>query len=149
MAPLLARYRDNDEISRSRSTMHRLPSTLLAAILFAAAVPALAQQDPPARVGRVSFIEGQLAFHSATDTAWSAASVNFPVATGGSFWTDPKSRAEVRIGAQTIDLDSNTEIDIIKVNDQVTQIAVPQGRINLHLRQIPRGNSVEIDIPRG
>ena len=29
------------------------------------------------------------------------------------------------------------------------QLALPQGRIGLHLRQLPEGSSVEVDIPRG
>jgi hypothetical protein len=111
--------------------------------------PSLAQEQPPTRVGRVSFVEGQLAFHTAGETSWSAASVNYPVATGGSFWVDPKSRAEIRIGAQTIGLTGNTEIDVVKLDEQVMQLAVPQGRIELQLRQLGEGNTVEIDIPRG
>jgi hypothetical protein len=67
--------------------MRRLAFSLLAVALIAA-VPALAQEEPPARVGRVSFVSGQLGFHTAGETAWSAAAVNYPVATGGSFWAD-------------------------------------------------------------
>src|SRR4029077_13978935 len=42
-----------------------------------------------------------------------------------------------------------TEIDITRLNQRVMQISLPQGRIELHLRALPRGNTVEIDIPRG
>ena len=110
---------------------------------------ASAEEQPPARVGRVSAVAGQLGFHAKGETQWSSAAINYPVATGGAFWTDPKSRAEMRIGAQTIALAYNTEIDISRLDRQVMQIAVPQGRIELHLRQLGDGNSVEVDIPRG
>src|SRR5436190_23792840 len=128
--------------------MRRLAISLLALCVIAT-VPALAQEEPPARVGRVSFVAGHLAFHSKGETAWSAAAVNYPVATDGSFWTDQQSRAENRIGAQTIDLANNTEINVTKLNEQVMQIAVPQGRIELHLRQLGEGETAEIDLPRG
>src|SRR5437660_1267677 len=128
--------------------MRRLVFGFLAVALIAA-VPALAQEAPPARVGRVSFVSGQLAFHTAGETQWSAAAVNYPVATGGSFWTDPKTRAELRIGAHTIDLEAGSEIAITKLNEQVLQISLAAGRINLHLRNLPEGNTVEIDTPRG
>jgi hypothetical protein len=111
--------------------------------------PAFAEEQPPARVGRVSFVAGQLGFHAKGETQWSPAAVNYPVATGGAFWTDPRSRAEIRIGAQTIALAYHTEIGITRLDQQVMQIAVPQGRIELHLRQLGDGNSVEVDIPRG
>ena len=121
----------------------------LLVLSFVTAAPALAQQEPPARVGRVSFVSGNLAFHMPGQTEWSAAAVNHPVATGGSFWTDPKSRVEIRIGAQTLDLSNDTAVDVVRLDQQVMQLAVPQGRIELHLRQFPEGSTTEIDIPRG
>src|SRR5207253_8767084 len=51
--------------------------------------------------------------------------------------------------AQTIDLANNTQLDITKLNEQVMQIAVPRGRIQLHLRQLGEGESAEVDLPRG
>ena len=125
-----------------------LPALALIGILTGA-LPALAQEAPPARVGRVSFVAGQLGFHLAGETAWSAAKVNYPVATGGSFWTDPKSRAELRIGSRTISFAGNTVLDVAKLDQQVMQLAVPQGRINLRVRTLLEGESIEIDLPRG
>ncbi len=130
--------------------MRRLAVSILAlVVILGSNWPVRAEEGPPTRVGRVSFVEGKLAFHAKGETEWSAASVNHPVATGGSFWTDPKSRVEIRIGAQTLDLSNDTAVDVVRLDQQVMQLAVPQGRIELHLRQFPEGTSVEIDIPRG
>ncbi|MBV9968291.1 MAG: hypothetical protein JO008_21650, partial [Alphaproteobacteria bacterium] len=126
----------------------RLAIAFVALALIAAA-PALAQEAPPARVGRVAFVSGQLGFHLAGETAWSAAKANYPVATGGYFWTDPKSRAELRVGSRTIDLSGDTELDVTKLDQQVMQMAVPQGRIDLRVRTLLEGESIEIDLPRG
>ncbi|HLY44083.1 MAG TPA: DUF6600 domain-containing protein [Stellaceae bacterium] len=128
--------------------MYRLAAAFLAAILCAA-VPALAQEAPPARVGRVSLVQGQLAFHLAGETQWSGAAVNYPAAAGGSFWVDPQSKAEIRVGTETISLAPNTELDIVKLDEQVMQLSLPQGRIEVHLRQLGQGQSVEIDVARG
>ena len=128
--------------------MHRLLTALTILTVFIAA-PTLAQQAPPARVGRVSFVSGTLAFHTAGQTEWSAAAVNYPVATGGSLWTDADSRAEIRIAPNTIDMAGNTELDVAELDERVTRLGVPQGRINLHLRHLDQGQSFEIDIPRG
>ncbi len=133
--------------------MRRLAFSILGLFAIAASLawgwPASAEEQPPARVGRVSAVAGQLGFHAKGETQWSPAAVNYPVATGGAFWTDPKSRAEIRIGAQTIALAYNTEIGVTRLDQQVMQIAVPQGRIELHVRQLGDGSSVEVDIPRG
>jgi len=107
------------------------------------------QPAPPALVGRVSFVSGQLAFHMAGETQWSAAKVNYPVAAGASFWTAPQSRAEFRIGPQTLALSGNTAVEIVQLDHQVMRLAVTQGRINLHLRELGDGNSAEVEVPRG
>src|SRR5436305_14553737 len=128
--------------------MRRIVFSFLAVLLIGI-LPAVAQEPPPARVGRVSFVSGQLGFHLAGETAWSAAKVNYPVATGGSFWTDPKSRAELRIGSRTISFAGDTVLDVTKLDQPAMQFAVPPGRINLRVRTLLEGESIEIDLPRG
>jgi len=130
--------------------MHRPRFLVVLAILTVfSAAPSLAQQAPPARVGRVSFVSGNLAFHTAEQTEWSAAAVNYPVGTGASLWTDDEARAEIGIAPDTIDMASGTELDVVELDERVTRLSVPQGRIILHLRRLDQGQSFEIDIPRG
>jgi hypothetical protein len=128
--------------------MHRLlvGLTILTVVM---AVPALAQQPPPARVGRVSFVSGNLAFHTPGQTEWSEAGVNYPVAAGASLWTDAEARGEIRIAPDTIDLASGTELDITELDERVARLSVPQGRIHLHLRRLDQGQSFAIEIPLG
>ena len=128
-----------------------MPIRLILALFgLAIAQPAFAQQqEPPSRVGAVGYVSGNIAFHMAGETQWSAAGVNYPVATGGSFWTDPQSRAELQIGPSTIDMAGGTEIDVTNLNEQVAQIGIPEGRLYLHLRQLDAGQSFEIDLPQG
>ena len=76
--------------------MRFLTKTFLV-FVFLSCVPAFAQEEPPARVGRVSLVSGTLAFYGPSDTDWSAAKVNLPVAAGAWLATDPQSRAEVRV----------------------------------------------------
>ncbi len=117
---------------------------------FIIADPAAAQQqEPPSRVGAVSFVSGNISFRAAGNTQWSAAGVNYPVAAGGSFWIDPQARAQIQIGPSTIGIAGGTELDITQLNDQVSQLGLPQGRINLHLRQLENGQNFEVDLPQG
>src|ERR1700748_1982949 len=44
--------------------------------------------DPPARVGRLSQVNGTVSFHTQDETEWNAASLNYPVTAGNAFWTD-------------------------------------------------------------
>jgi hypothetical protein len=126
--------------------MRFLAKTLVAIIL--ACTPAFAE-EPPARVGRVSLISGTLAFYGSGDADWSAAKLNYPVTAGEWFATDPQSRAEIRIGPDTIDIAGDSQLDITDLRTRVMQIGVTQGRIDLNLHQLGKDESAEIDIPKG
>ena len=124
-------------------------SPALAQQEFSAPIPA-AQQEPPARVGRVSVVSGTLAFFGPGDADWSAAQTNLPVAEGGWFATDPRSQAQLRIGPDAIDLAPDSEINFPNLRAGFLQIAIARGRLYTHLRQRshqPVTN--EIDLPRG
>ncbi len=108
----------------------------LAAVLSAAAwSPSWA--DPPARVGRISYVEGSVALHS--QDQWSAASINFPVIPGDAVWTEPGARAELQMGPAEIRIDQASEFDILRLDDEATVVRVDQGEVNLHLLVMPPG----------
>src|SRR5260370_38007594 len=106
-------------------------------------------QWPPSRAGGLSLRSGNVGFRVSGQTGWTDAEVNQPVFTGGAIRTDARSRAEIRIGANTIDLSAGTEIEITSLTDQFTQIALSRGRIDLRLRQIRARRTLEIDVPQG
>src|SRR4051794_16800762 len=100
------------------------------------------------RIGRVSVEEGNASLRPA-GAEWSDVAVNDPVTAGMALRTADKARAQIRIGADTIALAPATRIEIGRLERGVTQIALPQGRIGIHLARIEPGGSVEIDLPRG
>jgi DNA segregation ATPase FtsK/SpoIIIE-like protein len=130
--------------------MRAIARCLLVLALFAAA-PALAARDPPARVGRVSLIEGTLAYYGPGDAEWSAAKVNLPAATGGWFATDPQSRAQLRAGANSLNLANDSQLNIVDLAENFVQLALAQGRIDLNLRRAAwrKNEVVEVDMARG
>src|SRR5829696_1347131 len=123
----------------------------LLVLALCAATPAVAASEPPARVGRVSLVEGALAFYGPGDTEWSVAQVNLPAATGGWFATDPQTRAQLRVGANSINLANDTQLNIAELRENFMQLVVPQGRIDLHLRRAAwrKNEVVEVDVARG
>lgn len=116
------------------------------AVAAAAAAPTPA---PSARVGRVSLAAGKVEFRGPGKSPWSPAAVNDPVATGAALRTDPQGRAEIRVGADTIDLDGGTEIAVAKLDLSIAEIAVEHGRIDLDIRDFGADESVQIDSRRG
>ena len=68
----------------------------------AAGTPAPEAHAPPSRVGAVTVVAGDLAFHAPGASQWAAAGVNYPFVTGSSYWTDPQARAQIQIGPTTL-----------------------------------------------
>src|SRR5579859_5971719 len=59
------------------------------------AAPAPAQppvDDPPALVGRLSYLDGQVSYRPAADTEWAPAVPNRPITTGDRLWADADGR---------------------------------------------------------
>jgi hypothetical protein len=57
-------------------------------------------------------------------------------AAGAWLATDPQSRAEIRVGADSLALSNDTQLDFAELHDKVMQIALAQGRIDLHVRRL-------------
>src|SRR5579884_2277078 len=127
----------------------RLAAVLLAAATLFAAAPARssAEGEPPTQVGRVSFVSGKVGFETAG--AWIPAAVNFPIAERQALRTEGDARAELRIGAMTVMLSGDTEVEIARLDGTVAELVVPHGRVGVELRVLPKDRSVEFDIPRG
>src|SRR5258708_27790091 len=96
---------------------------------FAPLGMALAQSqpgDPPTRVGRLAEISGTVSFHTADATQWQQATLNYPVTSGNSFWTEPRSHAAIDVGATRIYLDSSTELALRNLANQSVRSSLGQ-----------------------
>ncbi|MDD5585675.1 MAG: hypothetical protein PHY92_01800 [Alphaproteobacteria bacterium] len=105
--------------------------------------------DPPERVGRISFLSGIVSWRETEDEDWAAATLNYPVTSGNAFWTEPGARAELRVGGDSIRLDSGTELVIDQLDGLVTKVTVPQGIINMHIESRDPNEIYRVVTPRG
>ncbi len=109
---------------------------------------ALAQtSDPPGRVGRLNYMSGQVSFAPGGINEWAPAVLNYPLSTGTALWTDEGARAELHVGSTAIRMDQTTEVDILNLDDQTTQLRVPQGTIDIGQHQLAAGERFEVDTP--
>src|SRR5712692_1117815 len=83
---------------------------------------AWAQQDPPSRVGRLSYVQGQVSFEPAGVEQWAPAEVNRPLGTGDRVWADSDGRAAIQLGSAVIHLNSQTSLSFLNLNDRTAQI---------------------------
>jgi hypothetical protein len=122
--------------------------------LVAVAVPALAE-DPPLRVGTLSYRSGEVNFALQTgedNTAppvWDKAHVNQPVSQDMALQTGPDARAQIRIGPDQLELSGDTLFHVLNLNRQAIEASLREGRVFLALHQLGDGENVELVIPNG
>jgi hypothetical protein len=104
--------------------------------------------DPPSVVGRLSDVEGTVSFHTGDQSDWSPATLNYPITTGSSLWTEPSARTEVQIGGAELRMDQGTWVDVTELDDNATQVRVNQGVVNIHVLAMPPGG-VSVLTPLG
>ena len=125
-----------------------IPVLLLFGFFSMLALTARAQdEDPPSRVARLNYMEGAVSYQVQGDTDWVAADTNRPLTTGDNLWADKDSRGEVHIDSTAIRLSSETGLSFLNLDDRTVQLQLPQGRIEVHLRQLSPGDAFEIDTP--
>lgn len=107
------------------------------------------QADPPERVGRIARINGTVSFHNQGDTQWSPASVNYPVASGNAFWTEPGARLSLDVSDSRIALAGGTEFDLPTLDANGLQGVAARGESYLHLRNPAPNEAWSVQTPRG
>jgi hypothetical protein len=122
---------------------------LVFAFVLTAAKPAVAQDDddPPSRVARLSYTNGEVSFSPGGTDDWVSAVVNRPMTTGDKLWTDQGARAELHVGSAVIRLSGQTGFSFLNLDDRMMQIRVTEGTINLRVLRLDDQESIEVDTP--
>ncbi len=137
-------------LNKSSRIFERAGRWLAAALLLASSGAALAQDadsDPPGRVARVNTIEGQASVQLAGDSDWTTDVINRPLTTGDKVWVDVSSRAEMHVGSAAVRMGERTGVELLNLNDQVMQLRLTAGSASIRVRELQRGESVEVDTP--
>jgi hypothetical protein len=105
--------------------------------------------DPPARIGRVSDVTGSVSLLPVGETTWSSASLNYPLTTGDAIWADADGRAEVHVGSSAVRIAAGTSLVFDAIEDNLIQLRIGQGAVQVRLHELGQGDSYEIDTPAG
>jgi len=108
---------------------------------------AWAQPDPPSRVARLNYFDGPVTFAATGSDNWVYAVRNRPLVSGDQIWVDTGGRSELHIGSTALQLGPRTSLSFSDINDQITQLSLTQGVLNIHLRALAPGQVVEVDTP--
>jgi len=132
----------------------RLRRALCAATALALAMPAGAQTvetpTPPARVGQIAGLRGDVAFNGAgSNGAWVAAQDNYPLTAGDSLYTAAGAEAAVAIGSSRLTIAPLTEVTVTSLDDEDFTATQAQGEMVLDLSALTAGQSFTIRTPGG
>jgi hypothetical protein len=105
--------------------------------------------DPPARVARLGELRGTVSIEPAGVNDWSAASRNYPVATGDRVYTDRDGRTELQIGQTVARMWHDTDLTVTNLADNIIQLGLAQGTLRLRTYALDPQEQVEIDTPNG
>ncbi len=134
--------------SRSSVIMEaNVKSARLFLFLFISVVPLLGQADPPERVGRLGYMSGSVSMQPAGVEDWVPAVRNRPITTGDQVWVDDGARAEIHVGSTALRLGSQTAFQFLNLDNQMMQIRLSAGSLNVHVRYLDDNQSLEVDAP--
>jgi len=133
------------------NTIKRISWSVLFAMALTAAlcVSGRADDDPPGRVGRINYLQGQVSFQPSggSDSDWVTAVPNRPLTIGDRLWVDRDGRAELHVGSAAIRADRNTGISFLNLSDNSVQLQVSAGTVIVRLRRLDLDDSFEVDAP--
>src|SRR5215469_4993135 len=124
-----------------------LISVALAVYLLAPQRAAADEDDPPSRVARLAYASGNVSFNPAGTDDWVAAVVNRPMTTGDKLWSDDNSRAELHLGYAVIRLSDHTGFSFLNLTDEMTQLRLTEGTLNIRVRRLGDDETFEVDTP--
>ncbi len=130
----------------------RIVQLATALLMGAAAVPtalAQAEADPPGRVGRLADMTGKVWLYSQESGDWVEATRNMPLTAGDRLSTDGGARAEVRIGSTALRLDSGSELEVLRLDDERMSLQLHNGSLAARLRNREAANEFDLKTAEG
>jgi hypothetical protein len=115
--------------------------------LLATGLSTFALADPPERVARLNFIQGDVTFRPAGLDEWADATVNRPLIADDELWTDLDSKAELHLGSSAIRLGALTSFSFLALDDHLAQIRLRQGTLDIRIQRLGEEDTFEIDAP--
>jgi len=105
------------------------------------------QVDPPGRAARLGYMTGSVSVQPQGTGDWVEGSLNRPLTIGDNVWADKDSRAELNLGTGVMRISSETSLTLTNVTNDVAQVQLHQGTLNVHVHKLYGGEVYEIDTP--
>ncbi|RIX48206.1 MAG: hypothetical protein D3M94_04750 [Rhodocyclales bacterium GT-UBC] len=121
----------------------------LACVLLAAFAASCALADPPARVGRLAFIENAVSLRLDENDEVRPANINWPVSNGAMLESSGNGRAEVWVGATAFRLDGNSRLAFPVIDDRQINARLEHGSLAVSILEPDQVGEISVDTPDG
>ena len=111
--------------------------------------PALAESDPPARIGRLSLTEGDVTFRADRQDPGNPATINWPISSGAILDTERHGKAEVWIGSTAYRMAGKSRTEFVTVDDRIVNLQLATGTLAITVRDRNQADDLEIETPEG
>ncbi|UCV03609.1 DUF6600 domain-containing protein [Dechloromonas denitrificans] len=125
----------------------RLAGAALSLVLALSSGAALA--DPPARVGRLAYLENGVDLAVNRDEQGAPATLNWPISSGAILDTDRRGRAEVWVASSAFRLAGNSRVEFVLVDDRQVTLDVTEGSLAVSILDRDQVNDVTVHTPDG
>jgi hypothetical protein len=122
---------------------------ILLTLTMTLALPAVAQSDPPARVGRLAHIEHQVDFRVDRNEQAGPATLNWPVSSGAVLETGQRGRAEVWIGSTAYRLADDSQLEFSVIDDSQVDVRLNGGSLAVSILDHDQVEDVVVATPDG
>ena len=129
--------------SRAYHGIAMLLRPILFVLALAASSLASASAEPPERIARLSYVEGQIKFQGAQEVAPSALP-DRPLAPGDRLATERDGRAELALGSATLRLDESTAVTVADLDASAVRLELAEGTASLHLHELLESETFEV-----
>jgi hypothetical protein len=142
-----------ENIQMNASLTLRIRTLALAAVLGFPLLQVVSAQevaegeDPPDRVARLSYRQGDVSLEEAGSEERATAPLNRPLTTGDRLWADQDARAELQVGSAALHLDEYTAIELKDLGSDSLRVGLDEGVLTVHVRDVGREEIIEIDTP--
>jgi len=121
-------------------------ATLSASLILLGSIPSFAQ-DPPSRVARIAFLQGNVSLQPAGVNSWTEVPVNYPMYSGDRIYADQGARAIVQAGSADVRLWGGSDVTLTNLTDNYEQIGLAQGFVRVRIFAMNPGDVIEVDTP--
>jgi len=124
-----------------------LARPLLAFLLSLLASLVLA--DPPARVGRIAYLEGSVNLALGRERASEPATRNWPVSSGAMLDTGRRGRAEVWVASTAYRLGGDSSVEFLVIDDRQVTLQQDQGSLAVSIFEREQADDIVVHTPDG